>query len=177
MRNRARTRLGRRSPEGADLEQIEAVYRRSVTRLRRVAAAIVGDREAALNAVQAGFSTAVRRRADYLGDGSLDAWAWRIVVNEARDVRARLLAYDGAGPESETQNGGLATHGDGARSEILNALAELSERQRLVVFLRYYADFDNPTIAHVLAISERTVSATLNQAHPLLQELLEGVSP
>ena len=177
MGNRARTRLGRQSPEGPDLEQIEAVYRRSVTRLRRVAAAIVGDREAALDAVQAGFSTAVRRRAEYLGDGSLDAWAWRIVVNEARDARARLLARDGAGPESETLDDGLAARGDGARGEILNALAELSERQRLVIFLRYYADFDNPTIARVLAISERTVSATFNQAHPLLQELLEEVSP
>jgi DNA-directed RNA polymerase specialized sigma24 family protein len=94
-----------------------------------------------------------------------------------RATHARLLARDGAGPESEPLDNGLTARGDGARGEILNALAELSERQRLVVFLRYYADFDNPTIAHVLAISERTVSATLNQAHPLLQELLEEVSP
>jgi RNA polymerase sigma-70 factor (ECF subfamily) len=161
MSSRVRTRLGRRSPQEADFEQIEAIYRRSVTRLRRVAAAIIGDRDAALDAVQTGFSTAVRRRADFSGDGPLDAWAWRIVVNEARDVRARLLAHDAAGP----------------RGEILAALAALSERQRLVVFLRYYADFDNPSIARVLAINERTVGATLDQAHPLLQELLEKVSP
>ena len=176
MSRRARTHLGRRNPEEADLEQIEAVYRRSAARLRRVAAAIIGDREAALDAVQTGFSTAVRRRAGFRGDGPLDAWVWRIVVNEARDVRARLVARDGAEAEGEIPDGGLVAQRDGARGEILDALAELSERQRLVVFLRYYADFDYPTIARVLAISEGTVGATLNQAHTRLRELLEEVS-
>jgi DNA-directed RNA polymerase specialized sigma24 family protein len=148
MGNRARTRFGGPSPEEADLAEIEAVYRRSVARLRRVAAAIVGEREAALDAVQTGFSTAVRRRMSFRGDGTLDAWVWRIVVNEARDLRARLLSGDGAAGEGV---GGRLAHEGGARDEILNALAELSERQRLVVFLRYYADLDYSAIARVLA--------------------------
>src|ERR1035437_3982704 len=168
MGNRARTRFGGPSPEEADLPEIEAVYRRSVARLRRVAAAIVGEREAALDAVQTGFSTAVRRRASFRGDGTLDAWVWRIVVNEARDVRARLLSGDGAAGEGA---GGRLAYEAGARDEILDALAELSERQRLVVFLRYYADLDYSAIARVLTISEGTVGATLNQAHARLREL------
>ena len=59
----------------------------------------------------------------------------------------------------------------------MSALAELSERRRLVVFLRYYADFDHPTIARVLAINEGTVAVTLYQAQTRLRELLEEVSP
>ena len=161
---RARSRLGRRNPPGAELEQIEAVYRRSTARLRRVAAAIIGDRDAALDAVQTGFSIAVRRRAEFLGDGPLEAWAWRIVVNEARDARARLLVRDGAGL-------GGAYLGGSRKPDVL---PELSERQRLVMFLRYYADLDYPTIARVLGIGEGTVDATMKQAHA---RLLEEVSP
>ena len=174
MSSGIRKRLGRKNPEGADLEQIEAVYRRSTARLRRVAAAIIGDREAALEAVQAGFSIAVSHRADFHDEGHLDAWIWRIVVTEARDARARLFAGDSAESEDDAPDGVLTAHREGARDERLNALAELSERQRLVVFLRYYTDFDYPTIARVLAISEATVGATLYRAHA---HLLAEVSP
>jgi len=55
-----------------------------------------------------------------------------------------------------------------------DVLPELSERQRLVMFLRYYADLDYPTIARVLGIGEGTVDATMKQAHA---RLLEEVSP
>lgn len=174
MSSGIRKRLGRKNPEGADLEQIEAVYRRSAARLRRVAAAIIGDREAALEAVQTGFSIAVRRRADFRDEGHLDAWIWRIVVTEARDARARLFACDRAESKDDASEGVLVAHEDGARDERPNALAELSERQRLVVFLRYYTDFDYPTIARVLAINEETVSATLYRAY---EHLLAEVSP
>ena len=39
------------------------------------------------------------------------------------------------------------------------------ERQRLTVFLRYYADLDYRSIAHVLDVEVGTVSATLSSAH------------
>jgi RNA polymerase sigma-70 factor, ECF subfamily len=172
------TRFGRlRFSRGAELEQIEAVYRASAGKLRRIAAAIIGDREAALDAVQLGFSTAVRRRASFRGDGPLEAWVWRIVVNEARDMRVRLLTRSGTEIGGEATEIDFLVHSDGAGDEIQSALAELSERQRLVVFLRYYADLDYPAIARVLAISEGTVGATLSQAHARLRELLEEVSP
>jgi len=74
---------------GADLADIEAVYRRRLAELRRVAAAITGDRDAALDVVQDAFTTAVRQRTAFRGDGTVDAWLWRIVVNEARAATRR----------------------------------------------------------------------------------------
>jgi RNA polymerase sigma factor (sigma-70 family) len=50
----------------------------------------------------------------------------------------------------------------------------LPERQRLALFLRYYADLDYATIAQALAISGGTVGATLNQAREALFQLLTG---
>ncbi len=55
------------------------------------------------------------------------------------------------------------------------ALARLPERQRIVVFLRYYADLDYAAIGQALGIRTGTVSATLNAAHAALQIQLEEV--
>ena len=54
-----------------------------------MAAAIAGDRELGRDAVQEAFAAAVRKRRSYRGDGTLEAWVWRIVVNAARDARRR----------------------------------------------------------------------------------------
>jgi RNA polymerase sigma factor (sigma-70 family) len=55
------------------------------------------------------------------------------------------------------------------------ALAGLPERQRLVVFLRYYADLDYRSIGAALGIRTGTVSATLNAAHRSLRQTLQEV--
>ena len=56
-------------------------------------------------------------------------------------------------------------------------VARLPERQRLVLFLRYYADLDYESIARVLAIRPGTVAATLHSAHASLRASFQEVSP
>ena len=51
----------------------------------------------------------------------------------------------------------------------------LPERQRLAVFLRYYADLDYAAIGEALGIRTGTVAATLNAAHVALRARLEEV--
>jgi RNA polymerase sigma-70 factor (ECF subfamily) len=162
---------------GAELNQFERIYRESAGQLRRIAIGIVGDREAALDAVQQGFSIAVHRRESFRGEGPLEAWVWRIVVNEARDTRSRLRARSDAERSEAVVDAVLAEREPAPDEPILRALAELPERQRLVVFLRFFADLDYAAIARVLEISEGTVGSTLNQAQSRLRELLEEVQP
>jgi RNA polymerase sigma factor (sigma-70 family) len=52
------------------------------------------------------------------------------------------------------------------------AVRSLTPRRRLVVFLRYFAEFSYSEIAEALEISEGTVAATLAQAHAALQREL-----
>jgi RNA polymerase sigma factor (sigma-70 family) len=52
-------------------------------------------------------------------------------------------------------------------------VASLPERQRLVVFLRYFADLDYRSIATALEIETGTVSATLATAHAALRRSYE----
>jgi RNA polymerase sigma factor (sigma-70 family) len=52
----------------------------------------------------------------------------------------------------------------------------LPERQRLALFLRYYADLDYRSIADVLGVEVGTVSATLSAAHSSLRRALSEVN-
>ncbi len=54
-------------------------------------------------------------------------------------------------------------------------IAVLPERQRDVVFLRYYADLDYRTIAQLLELEVGTVSATLSAVHTKLRKALKEV--
>lgn len=157
----------------ASLDDLRRVYENRLAELRRVAAAIVGDRELAADVVQDAFVRAVRQRGSFAGRGSLDAWVWRIVVNTARDARAGLQRIDGG---ELVEDVAAAERGDDWRRSVVRAAVEaLPERQRLVVFLRVYADLDYGTIAAVMGIQPGTVAATLNAAHKRLRELLADV--
>ena len=137
-----------------------------------MAAAIVGDRERGSDVVQDAFVRAVRQRDSFARRGSLDAWLWRIVVNTARDQRSRRSDAS-AGPHETIDD--TDENGADHRAVVRGAVQELPERQRLVLFLRHYADLDYGSIAVALSISDGTVAATLHAAHTRLRELLSEV--
>lgn len=147
--------------------QIEVLYRARVDGFYRVAAAIVRDRDLAWDAVQDGFADAVRGSAGFRGEAPLEAWVWRLVVNAAlRSHRQRpVVPLPDGFDRSVSENGGVLAVGD--------ALAALPERQRLAVFLRYYADLDYREIADVLGVEVGTVSATLHAALSTLRQKME----
>lgn len=157
---------------GATLGELRGLYERRLGDFRRVAAAILGSREAAEDVVQEAFVRAVRSRASFAADGPLDAWVWRIVVNAARDARA-IAPSALAGDAPDAAPVGLA---DERRALVRSAIERLPERQRLILFLRYYADLDYRAIAETLSISDGTVAATLNAAHARLRQLLTEVT-
>ena len=154
---------------GASLDELEALYRSRFDVFARVAASVTGDAERAHDAVQEAFATAVRKRGSFRGEGPLEAWLWRIVLNAARtDLRRTIAAVD---YEAQVVSNGRPDED----YELRVALALLPERQRIAVFLRYYADLDYAAIAVALGIHTGTVAATLNAAHTALRTQLEGV--
>lgn len=155
------------------LNEIEALYRSQFAAFVRTATAILGDPDAARDAVQEAFATAVRRRGDFRGDGSLEGWLWRILVNTARSDRRRRLAA--LGPVTEPSVAPNGSPRDPEAAALRAILAALPDRQRLVVFLRYFADLDHGRIAEALEIRPGTVAATLNAAHAAVRRRLEEV--
>jgi RNA polymerase sigma-70 factor (ECF subfamily) len=154
---------------GASLNELEALYRSRFEVFVRVAASVTGDSERAHDAVQDAFATVVQKRSSFRGDGPLEAWVWRIVLNAARSDVRRITPVAG-----NTETGSV--NGDpGADATLRAVLALLPERQRTAVFLRYYADLDYAAIGAALGISTGSVSATLSAAHATLRNRLEEV--
>ncbi len=149
------------------LEAVESVYRAGFPRFVRVAQTILGDGEQARDAVQEGFADAIRGRAGFRGEAPLEVWIWRCVVNAARKIAEQRLDRD-AIPED------LAWHDDHV-SAVSPLISSLPERQRLAVYLRYYAELDYRSMAEVMGVEIGTVSATLAAAHSAVRKNLRKV--
>ena len=151
------------------VDDLERLYRAGFHRYLRVAEAIVGNPESGLDAVQEGFARALRHRSDFRGDSQVSTWVWACVVNAAKAARPQREApLAGEAPERESRE-------DCPSSSVRSLIASLPERQRLALFLRYYADLDYRSIAGVLGVEIGTVGATLNKAHAALRRQLEEV--
>jgi RNA polymerase sigma-70 factor, ECF subfamily len=118
--------------------QLEKLYRSHGQRFARLAWAITGDRELAWDALQEGFARALSQHVSYRGHGRPEAWVARIVANAAQDALRRQRRE--ARPFAIEPDGESEAPGDD--SMLQAAVAALPERQRLAIFLRYYADFD-----------------------------------
>jgi len=143
---------------------IEQLYRERYVGFRNALAPIVGSREAAHDVVQEAFATALRERRQLRREESLAPWVWqiayRIALRERGHANATELSDD------------LAVV-DAVRDPALAAaIRTLPPKRRLILFLRYFADFSYTEIAEALDISEGTVAATLTQARTALLEEL-----
>jgi RNA polymerase sigma-70 factor (ECF subfamily) len=157
----------------ASATAIEAIYRAQAARFRGLAAAVAGA-DAAGDVVQEAFARALRKRASWRGEGPLEAWLWRLVLNAARDAQrrrvrrerltARLFRLSDRDVESAASLGRTL---DGP-------LRRLPSRQRDCVVLRYYGDLSYAEIAGVMGIEVGTVGALLSKAHAALRAELEG---
>jgi RNA polymerase sigma-70 factor, ECF subfamily len=159
----------------ARLAEVEAVYRWYLPQFQRLAAAVCGDRDAAPDIVQDAFVRAVRELSSFRGESRLETWLWRIVVNTARNHRRDRLA------SAQRSSTGPAIRSNGSDTSetgrISAAVAALPERQRLVLFLHYYADLDYGAIAEALEIAPGTVGATLSAARATLRQQLSELEP
>lgn len=159
---------------GASLLEIQQVYEQSFSAFVRTAAAICGGRECGRDAVHDAFVSAVRGRRRFRRDGPVEAWLWRAVVHAALKQRANRREELGDGFLTERTPANSNGHA-GELAEVRAAIAHLPERQRLIVFLRYYADLEYQQIADALGIRRGTVGAALHAAHQSLRGSLEEV--
>lgn len=155
----------------ATTAEIEALYRARSHAFLYSVTAFLRDGDAALDVVQEAFALALRRRGSFRGEASLETWVWRIVLNAARD-RERSLRRQAVPEPLGLPDQEPAEPVDDLRSVLLT----LPERQRLAVFLRYYADMSYGQIAEALGVRPGTVAASLHAAHASLRQQIEEVA-
>jgi RNA polymerase sigma-70 factor (ECF subfamily) len=142
---------------------VEAVYREDGDRLWRAVCAYAGDEDVASDAVAEAFAQALRR-----GEAVRDvqAWVWRTAFRLARgDLKRRSATRTGPLPEGAFHD----VHVDGV---LLEALQRLTDHQRVVIVLHYYADCPVREIASRTGMNALAVRANLSRGRKHLRALL-----
>jgi RNA polymerase sigma factor (sigma-70 family) len=154
------------------MSELEALYRARYRQFLRVAIAIAGEQRAH-DVVQEAFARAIKSSGSFRGEGTVEAWLWQVLINAARAERSSPAETSSLMDHEPPviRNGHAADD-----SDIRAWVVSLPERQRLAVFLRFYADLDYRTLASVLGVEVGTVSATLSAAHTSLRRSLKEVS-
>jgi RNA polymerase sigma-70 factor (sigma-E family) len=153
-------------------EAVTALYQAHALGLIRLAVVMLGDRPAAEDAVQEAFCGLYRRWHHLSDPGKALSYVRSSVINSCRTVLRRRrrqagLAGDRPGESAEA----LALVGEEHR-QVLTAIRRLPARQREVLVLRFYLDFDEAEIAASMRISRGTVKSTTSRALAALGRLL-----
>jgi RNA polymerase sigma factor (sigma-70 family) len=154
-----------------DLTDLEALYRDRYAVFLRAASAIVEDSDLARDVIQEAFAAAINRRRSLLHREATEAWLWRIVTRKAFD-QLRRRQRTGTQPSGwvDASTVAEASQTPPENDPLLRAaIRSLPERQRLALFLRFYADLDYRAIAGVLGVAPGTVAASLNAAQKSLK--------
>ena len=157
---------------------VEELYAAHYRRLVRLAVLLVRDVETAEEVVQDSF-VAMHGRWRRLRDPDKGlAYLRQTVVNRSRSVlRHRAVeARHQPVPMRDAAGADESTLTAERRSQVLDALRELPERQREVMALRYYLDLSEAQIAEALGISRGAVKSHASRGAASLRHLLEDAS-
>jgi RNA polymerase sigma factor (sigma-70 family) len=145
----------------------------------RVAVAITGRDADAEEAMQNGLVKAYRSLERFRAGAAFKPWLVRIVVNEAHNVVRDRRRHDRLGERAAARREAAGAGADEtviAREEgdtVLAALGLLSEPDRLVLALRYFAELPDAEAAKLADASTEAYRVRLVRARRRLQALLE----
>lgn len=157
----------------AELPDWEALYDTLGERVFRFVYRMTRNVELGEDLTHDTFVRAHQRRRQYSGRGSVKSWVFQIAANVVRDHMRRRklrLIHSVGGQAHDRRPHEGADHAD--RLTLQRALDELSEPQRLVVFLHDIDGFNHREIALLLEIAEGTSKARLSRARALLRHAL-----
>ncbi len=171
-------KLASRAAEG-DSEAFGELVALHAPMARRVAYAVLEDREDADDAAQEGFLSAWQAIARYDAKRAFRPWLMQIVVNAAKDLRRRRRVR-AADPLDHVA---AASRDDPARDagaldlgvRLKSALATLPERQRLAIVLFDAEGYSQAEIATLLGIPEGTVKSDVFHGRRALRTVLGSV--
>jgi RNA polymerase sigma-70 factor (sigma-E family) len=132
-------------------------------RLVHLADLLVGDRGLAEDLVQESYVRAYSVWAR-IHDGHPEAYTRRCLVNLSHDWRRRRSSAELPTDDLGDPAGGWEAEQVLARMSVLRSLAVLTERERQVIVLRYYAELSEAQIGHEIGCAAGTVKSTAARA-------------
>ena len=169
--------LIRRSQAG-DEDAFAELFHKYKNLVYKTAYLMLGSTEDAEDALQEIFVRVYRSLSTFQpSKGSFTTWLYRITVNHCLNRRRKrrlfTLPLDRVSPTSSTEHTSSPESQLAEEETIQQALAQLSEKLRAVVILRYYQELSYAEIAQILDIPVGTVKSRLNSALRILRKELE----
>jgi len=137
----------------------------------RTAYLITGDRSEAEEAAQEAFIKAYRALGRHRSGAPFRPWLLAIVANEARNRRRAAARYAGLAlraaredAQGDSYSPETATVAAERRAELLAALGDLREGDRLVIGCRYFLGLSEAETAATLGCAQGTVKSRLSRA-------------
>lgn len=157
-------------------EAFAALFSQAAPRLYRTALGLLGNPHDAADALQEAGLKAFRYFEGLQQPEAGHAWLTRILIHACYDQgrkRTRLVPI-GLEPRSEA----LTDQGAGSQTdwELVEALQQLPEEQRITVALRFFQDLQINQIARVMEVPEGTVKSRLHTALARLRTTLRDGS-
>lgn len=167
---------------GGDDSAFDDIFHRYGALMLHTAYSIVQDRDSAEDIVQNSLLLAWQHLPDLRETGALRPWLMRIVVNQCISLKRRIARTTSflrqSFSEYETEQAAQIADDAGGRMErdwdLSRAIAQLSEKQQMVIRLHYYSGMTLPEIAHIFHISENTLKKRLQAGLSHLRQALRA---
>nr|WP_316812098.1 sigma-70 family RNA polymerase sigma factor [Pedobacter heparinus] len=150
----------------------EALYRQTSAVMLAVCMRYVKDRATAEDVLQTGYIKVFQKLQEYRGDGSLEGWIRRIMVNTAIENYRKNLRSINMVPIDDAFDQ-PATGFDFSRlgmQDLLTIIQKLADGYRLVFNMYAIEGYSHKEIGAALGISEGASKSQLSRARAILRE-------
>lgn len=161
----------------ARVDLVDVLFRRHYTGLLRLAVVMLGDREAAEDAVQDAFVALHRHQRKLRDPDSAEAYLRSCVLNRCRSFVRRQISQRAPRPlmvvrdhEESPEDATVDRH---ERDSLVSVMRTLARRQREVLACRYVLEMTVAETAQLLAISEGAVKSHTHRGLRTLQQRIE----
>jgi len=155
-----------------DMRACETIYRMYQTRAFTVAMRVCNNRELAQDVTQEAFINAFKRIKQYRGDSPFWGWLRRVVVNHAISALRKLPRHDAVELKDYMSPGHGDQDGLGQCMDLEQALRQLDNEDRAVVWLHDVEGYKHREIARLVGKTESYSKTRLNRARAKLRALI-----
>ena len=153
-------------------QEVLDLYEKYYEMVWRICLVRFGNTHDAYDAAQETFVRLMSDTKSFHNEEHEKAWLIRTAINYCKDVMKsshwkREIGLDGGKPPEA----GVVPN---EYSEVYEAMMELPEKYRVILYLHYYEDYPAVEIARILGKKENTVYSWLSRARELLRERLGG---
>jgi len=155
-----------------DMRACEKIYRMYQAKAFTVAMRVCNNRELAQDVTQEAFINAFKRLKQYRGDSPFWGWLRRVVVNHAISALRKLPRHDAVELEEYMSPRNGDQDGLGQCMDLEQALQQLNDEDRMVVWLHDVEGYKHLEIARLVGKTESYSKTRLNRARAKLRILI-----